>query len=55
MKTKVAIVGLVITAIALYFIKIRSRKEEEYVPVKKSHHLTEAFSKAKKAQERVEG
>ncbi|MGZ8536942.1 MAG: hypothetical protein ACXWV9_01705 [Flavisolibacter sp.] len=55
MKTKVAIVGLVVTAIALYFIKRRSRKEEEYVPVKKSHHLTDAFSKAKKIQEKVEG
>jgi hypothetical protein len=48
MKTKVAIVGLVVTAIALYFIKRRSRKEE-YVPVKKTHHLTDAFSRAKKA------
>ena len=56
MKTKVTIVALVVTAIAVYFIKRRSRKEEvEYVPVKNSHHLSEAFSKAKKVQERVEG
>ena len=50
MKTKVTIVALVVTAIAVYFIRRRTRKEEEYVPVKKSHHLTDAFSKAKKVQ-----
>jgi hypothetical protein len=56
MKTKVTIVALVVTAIAVYFIKRRTRKEEmEYVPVKKSHHLTDAFSKAKKTQEKIEG
>ena len=55
MKTKVTVLALVVTAIAVYFIKIRSRKEEAYVPVKKSHHLTDAFSKAKKTQEKIEG
>jgi hypothetical protein len=46
MKTKIAIAGLALTAIALYFFRKRSPKNEQQ-PVKKSHHLTNAFSKAK--------
>jgi hypothetical protein len=46
MKTKIAIAGLVLTAIAVYFIRRRPSKAEAE-PVKKSHHLTSAFSKAK--------
>ncbi|MFL5811350.1 MAG: hypothetical protein ACJ749_17640 [Flavisolibacter sp.] len=47
MKTKIAIAGLILGAIGVYLYK-RSKRQEESVPVKKSHHLTQAFSKAKK-------
>jgi hypothetical protein len=48
MKTKVIVAGLVTlaAAAATYFIlKKRNKKENE--PLKKSHHVTDVFSKAK--------
>jgi len=48
MKTKAIIAGLVALAAALttyYIVKRKTKKTAE--PVKRSHHLTNVFSKAK--------
>lgn len=50
MKTKVLIGALVgaATAAAIYYIrKFRANQAEKSEPVKKSHHLTNAFARAK--------
>lgn len=50
MKTISIVAGLVAVAAAVttYYI-IKRRNQEAVEPVQKSHHLTDVFSKAKKA------
>jgi hypothetical protein len=53
MKTKTIVAGLVFvaSAMATYFI-VRRRKKPTYQPMQKSHHMTDVFSKAKKANKK---
>lgn len=53
MKTKTIVAGLafVASAVATYFI-LRRTEKPTYQPIEKSHHLTDVFSKAKKANKK---